>query len=73
MTREQEFDPKVIDEIKVSLMQLNGVQAVGELIADGKPCIKVYFLDEETMNATLIPDTTPVPVVKVVSGSIHSQ
>lgn len=73
MTGEQEFDPKVIDEYKTILMQLNGVQAVGESIADGTLCLKVYFLDEASMRATMIPDKIRVPVVRVVTGSIRSQ
>ncbi|MFT7632738.1 MAG: hypothetical protein ACI87E_003792 [Mariniblastus sp.] len=73
MTSNQEFDPKIIDEFKITLMQLNGVQAVGESIADGKPCLKAYFLDEAKMKATIIPDTVLIPVFKVISGSIHSQ
>ena len=73
MTGEQEFDPEVINEFKAALMKLDGVQAVGESIADGKPCLKVYFLDDASMQTTLIPDAITIPVVKVVSGAIRPQ
>ena len=73
MTSEQDFDPRIIDKFKTILMELNGVQGVGESIADGKPCLKVYFLDKASMKSTVIPDTIRVPVLKVVSGSIQSQ
>ena len=67
------FDPELIEEFKTTLMRLSGVQAVGESIADGRSCLKVYFLDEATMNSTIIPDEIQIPIVKTVSGSIQSQ
>lgn len=73
MPHENDMDPTSIEQFKVTLMKLNGVQAVGESVADGKPCLKVYFMDKATMTSTLIPDSIGIPVVKVVSGSIQSQ
>lgn len=55
-----------------SLMQIAGVQAVGEGIHEGKPCLHVYFDHEASLKAAVIP-TPPrdIVVIKIVSGKIQ--
>ena len=67
------LDPQLLETAKADLMQLDGVEAVGESMADGHPCIKVYFSNEDALHRAIIARCNGIPILLVVSGKILKQ
>ena len=67
------MDPQLLETVIADLMQLDGVEAVGESMADGHPCIKVYFSNEDALHRANIARCNGIPILLIVSGEIRKQ
>ena len=67
------WEPQLFESVKAELMQLDGVEAVGEAMADGHPCIKVYFSNEDALHRAKVARCNGIPILLIVSGKIHKQ
>ena len=61
----------VLERRTPELMRRAGVQGVGQALCDGRPCIRVYLLDESV--AASLPDSLDgYPVSTVVTGPVRT-
>lgn len=67
------LDPQLLETVKADLMQLDGVEAVGESMAEGQPCVKVYFSNEDALHRANIARCNGIPILLIVSGEIRKQ
>ena len=74
MTDSQSSDNQRLEALKLELMQVEGVVAVGESQIDQQRCLKVYFADAASLaTAELSEFKNGIRIESCVSGEFSAQ
>ena len=65
---------EILNRVRMEIMQIDGVQGVGESLWNDRPALKAFFLDHTSLNRANLPSSiSGIPIISVVAGTFDKQ